>query len=110
MSDYEKYRGKCKEFSEALVASDPSLTLVRGYYFCPSWGEQQHWWCKKADGTIVDPTKDQFPSRGHGTYVEFDGNIACSECGKEVKEEEALIHGRYAFCSGDCNARFVGVI
>jgi hypothetical protein len=108
MDDYTKYRGKCKEMSEALVASDPTLTLVRGFYICPIWGEQQHWWCKKPNGTVVDPTKDQFPSRGIGTYVEFTGKINCSNCGKEINEEEADIEGRYAFCSYKCHGQFVG--
>jgi hypothetical protein len=109
MSDYEKYRGKCKEMSEALVASDVTLTLVRGYYHCPIWGEQAHWWAKKPDGTIIDPSKDQFPSRGIGEYVEFDGTVECAECGKVIPEEEADIEGNYAFCSYRCHGRFVGV-
>jgi hypothetical protein len=109
MSDYEKYRGKCKEMSESLVAADPSLTLVRGHYYCAAWGEQPHWWTKRRDGTIVDPTKDQFPSKGSGVYVEFDGNIECSNCGKHMKEEDADIEGCYAFCSCECHGRFVGV-
>lgn len=108
-SDYLKYRGKCKEMSEALVVADPTLTLVRGYYFCPIWGEQPHWWAKRPDGTIVDPTKDQFPSKGLGHYIEFDGNIECSNCGKLIKEEDADIDGRYAFCSYECHGHFVGV-
>lgn len=108
-SDYEKYRGKCKEMSEALVAVDPSLTLVRGHYHCPFWGEQAHWWCKRADGTILDPTKDQFPSKGNGDYVEFSGMVHCSECNKEMKEEEASYESNYCFCSYECHGRFVGV-
>ena len=36
-SDYLKYRGKCKEMSEALVANNPALRLVRGHYWCPIW-------------------------------------------------------------------------
>jgi len=107
-TDYEKYRGKCKEMSEALVAADSTLTLVRGYYYCIVWGEQPHWWVKKLDGTIIDPTKDQFPSKGCGEYVEFDGNINCSNCGKQMKEEDADIEGNYAFCSYECHGRFVG--
>ena len=107
--DYTKYQGKCKEMSEALIAKDPTLILVRGYYMCPFWGEQQHWWCKKPDGTIVDPTKDQFPSKGRAEYVEFDGKVACSECGKSMLEEEAHFESRYCFCSGECYGRFVGV-
>lgn len=108
-SDYLRYRGKCKEMSEALVAADPSLTLVRGHYHCAIWGEQPHWWTKRANGEIVDPTKDQFPSRGTGVYVEFDGNIPCSNCGKSITEDEADIEGNYAFCSYECHGRFVGV-
>lgn len=107
-SDYQKYRGKCKEMSEARVKANPTLMLVRGYYYCPVWGEQPHWWTKAADGTIHDPTKDQFPSKGSGVYVEFDGNVECSNCGKSMKEEEADIAGNYAFCSYECHGRFVG--
>jgi len=109
-TDYQKYRGKCKEMSEQAVAADPSLILVRGYYYCPYYGEQQqHWWTKHQDGTIFDPTKDQFPSKGLGQYVEFADKLSCSECGKEITEEEADIEGRYAFCSYECHGRFVGV-
>lgn len=107
-TDYERYRGKCREMSEALVAADPTLTLVRGHYHCPMWGGQAHWWCKKLDGTIVDPSKDQFPSRGIGEYVEFDGSVECSNCGKMMKEEEAEFESNYAFCSYTCHGRFVG--
>ena len=109
-SDYQQYRGKCKEMSEAAVLADPTLRLVRGHYFCPIWNrEEPHWWCVKSDGTIVDPTARQFPSKGLGIYTEFDGRIACSECGKEVAEDEALIEGSYAFCSSKCYGFFVGV-
>lgn len=61
--DYLKYRGKCKEFCEAAIAKDSALALVRGHYFDFQWGEQPHWWTVRTDGTIYDPTKDQFPSR-----------------------------------------------
>lgn len=108
-SDYQKYRGKCKEMSEALVRQDPTLVLVRGHYHCPIWGEQGHWWCKRPDGTIVDPTRDQFPSRGIGEYVEFDGKVSCSNCGKEGNEEDFGYESRYAFCSTECRMRFVGL-
>lgn len=108
-SDYMRFRGKCREMSEALCAADPTLTLVRGHYFCPEWGEQAHWWCQRPDGTIVDPTAAQFPSKGSGDYVPFDGTVECSECGKAMKEEEAQFESRYAFCSDLCHGRFVGV-
>lgn len=108
-TDYEKYRGKCKEMSEALIIEDSTLTLVRGHYICPIWGEQAHWWCKKPDGTIVDPTKLQFPSRGAGDYIEFDGTVECSNCNKKMLEQEAIFESRYCFCSGECYGAFVGV-
>jgi len=110
-SDYSKYRGKCKEMSEILVNKNPDLELIRGYYFCPIWcREEQHWWCKsKTTGKIVDPTAKQFGSKGHGLYREFDGTVECSHCGEIIKEEDARIEGRYAFCSIKCNMRFVGL-
>lgn len=110
MDDYEKYRGKCRELSEAEIAKDSSLTLVRGHYFCPIWNSlEQHWWTVDKDGKINDPSRLQFPSKGFGIYEPFDGNVECAECGKVVKEEDASIDGRYTFCSYKCHGRFVGV-
>lgn len=103
-------RGKCKELSEKLVAANPDLTLVRGHYLCPFWGEQPHWWTVDSNGVIHDPTKDQFPSKGKGHYEPFNGMCTCAECGKEVPEAEATIggNGHYAFCSNECYGHFVG--
>lgn len=96
---------------EALVKEDPSLQMVRGHYYCPIWNtEEPHWWCVKEDGTIVDPTKLQFPSAGHGTYTPFNGMLECAECGKEIPEKDADIEGNYAFCSYQCHGRFVGIL
>lgn len=106
--DYLKYRGKCKEMSEALVAADPTLRLVRGYYYDLAWGEQPHWWTERPDGTVVDPTKDQFPTKGTGHYCKFSGKLTCSECGQEMTEDKADVDGKYAFCSYECHGRFVG--
>lgn len=107
---YRLFRGRCKEMSEAACAADDTLTLVRGHYFCPIWGsDEQHWWCTKPDGTIVDPTKDQFPSKGLGEYTPFDGIVTCAECGKKVTEDAARFDSNYAFCSLACNMRFVGL-
>jgi hypothetical protein len=98
--------------SEALVAADPSLRLVRGHYYCSSWGPQPHWWCEDKDGNVIDPTKDQFPSQGRGFYEEFDGTLECDECGKEITEAEAtfISDGKYAMCSNACACRFVGIL
>ena len=110
LSDYERYRGKCKEMSQAAVDADPSLTLVRGWYWCPIWNrEEMHWWTKRPDGSIYDPTARQFPSKGHGEYIEFSGTYTCAECGKEFPESELITMGNYPVCSGLCARRLVGV-
>ncbi len=106
---YRRFRGKCREMSEALVKEDPTLRLVRGHYLDPHWGEQAHWWCAKPDGTVVDPTAAQFPSNGRGLYVEFDGICTCETCGKEVREENAIMMSQYPCCSNACAAKLVGL-
>ena len=101
-SNYEKYRGKCKQLSEEEIKKDPTLRLVRGHYYCPHWGEQQHWWTVREDGTINDPSKLQFPSAGNGAYVDFNGIITCEQCGNQKHEEDACIVGNHVYCSGEC--------
>lgn len=108
-SNYLKYRGKCRWFAEAACQSDPTLTLVRGYYHCPLWGKQPHWWCTRPDGTIVDPSVKQFPTQGVGAeYEEFDGTIECEHCHKEVKESEAYFYGHHAYCDYACFGHDIG--
>lgn len=109
MNDYQKYRGKCKEYVTKIVTENPLLTPVRGYYICPIWGKQEHWWAKDKEGKIYDPTVKQFPSKGMGDYVEFDGYVECANCGKRLHETEAMFESNYAFCSGRCVCKFVGV-
>lgn len=110
MSDYS-LRGKCKEMAEAAVKADPSLTLVRGHYHCPIWGKQAHWWAKRADGSIVDPSVAQFPSGGIGEYEPFVGEVECDNCGKPMTEDTAWrLEGKYAYCSYTCYGEFVGVL
>lgn len=107
--NYIKYRGKCKEFCEKAILDDPSLRLVRGHYLCPFWGPQEHWWTERPDGTIFDPTVKQFPEPQLGEYIEFNGICTCEQCGKEVKEEDAIMMGRYPVCSDRCARYLVGV-
>lgn len=108
MNIYE-FRGKCKELATAAADADSSLTLVRGYYHCPFDGKQGHWWCKKPDGTIVDPSSQQFKDRGAaGEYEEFDGSFECEECGCPVKESEIKFTvGRRVFCSYNCYGKYI---
>jgi len=107
---YRLFRGRCKELCDAACAADPTLVLVRGHYFCPIWNtEEAHWWTVRSDGTINDPSLEQFPSRGMGIYTPFNGMVTCAECGKEMNEKDADIEGNYAFCGYLCHGRFVGV-
>lgn len=110
-SNYSRYRGKCKEMCEALVADDPSLKMVRGHYYEPTWGrEEPHWWCVNAEGVIIDPTKLQFPSGGIiDCYTEFDGTFDCEECGKNFPEAELVAAGNYPVCSNTCALKLVGL-
>ena len=109
-TNYQKYRGKCKEFVDKAIEDAPSLTAVRGHYDCPIWGLQAHWWCVKTDGSIYDPTAKQFPSGGITEYyIPFNGMVNCAECDKEIPEEEAYPYGNYMFCSQQCTMRFVGL-
>ena len=109
-SDYSIYRGKCKEASEEACKKDSSLTLVRGYYYCPIWNTQeQHWWTVRENGKIYDPTRKQFPSIGFGVYTKFDGNLNCSECGKDITEDTMTMCGNYPVCSTKCAMRLVGL-
>lgn len=108
-TNYRKYRGKCKEMSEALVAENPGFRLVRGHYDCPMWGMQVHWWCEDAEGVVHDPTKLQFPSRGIGEYIEFDGWTSCENCGKKIHEDEGKPMGRFLCCSDTCCMKLVGL-
>ena len=111
MSEYIKYRGNCKEFALKAIQEDPSLTLVRGYYWCPfSNKKEQHWWCKRPDGTIHDPSKLQFLSKGLGEYTEFDGFVECAQCGATILEQDASFQGRYPLCrNNNCISAFLGV-
>ena len=107
--NYIKYRGKCKEACEELVAKDPSLTMVRGHYWCPIWNsDEPHWWCVDPEGNVVDPTKLQFPSVGAGYYTPFSGYINCESCGAGVVEEEAYIVGNHTYCGYTCYGHDIG--
>lgn len=108
-NDYQRYRGNCKKYCERAVRLFPSLSIVRGHYECFFWGFQPHWWCVRPDGTVFDPTRKQFPSKGLGDYIPFDGTVTCSKCGKKGPEEDFRYESNYAFCSIECLMRFVGL-
>jgi hypothetical protein len=96
--------GDCAEATEAMQLTFPELRRVRGFYHDHLWGERQHWWLVAPDGRIVDPTAEQFPSKGTGEYVEYDGRPLptgrCANCGGPVYDGSTC-------CSDDCGRAYV---
>lgn len=110
MLDYRKYRGKCKEYVDEVIRLFPDWKAVRGWYECPLWGDQEHWWTKKPDGTIFDPTVRQFPTAGaFASYREYRGFLMCFGCGKEVAEHEIVPLDGHVFCSDKCLRYTIGI-
>ena len=96
--------GTCKETTLAMQEAFPELTRVRGHYYCPAWGEREHWWLVDPEGDIVDPTKAQFPSH-HGVYVPWDEDAEepsgiCLNCGEYVYDDGS-------FCKDSCRRAFM---
>ena len=104
-----KGRGDCGKLSRAIKKVFPELRLVAGYYYCPYWGKQQHWWCVSPEGDIVDPTACQFPSQD-GDYEELAEENRpvgeCMDCGEDVFRKDRLGNDNpYApnFCNKNCS-------
>lgn len=106
-----KLLGRCKDAVEEMAKAFPELTKVPGHVYT-DWGMRGHWWCKTADGEVIDPTAKQFgfifayEPWVPGTEVRVG---KCMECGDEIwkavqtLEEEPR---RETFCSKDCEATF----
>lgn len=92
--------GLCAALSLEMQKVFPELERVRGHYVCPFWGNREHWWLVTSDGTIVDPTVEQFPSKGLGDYIEWEEGASeptgeCYNCGDYTFNDES-------FCSSTC--------
>ncbi len=100
--------GLCADWTAEMVAAFPELTRVRGHYYCAGWGEREHWWCTTADGTIVDPTAQQFPSKGRGHYEPWDETQPeptgmCPNCG-------GYCFGGSSVCSDRCEHEYIAYL
>ncbi len=115
-----RVRGHCRMATGAMIEAFHELRQVRGYYLCPHWGEQQHWWCVALDGSVVDPTAHQFPSKGQGLYRELAGDELpvgkCMDCGSDTFSYEVDGNGDRTgqpnvhapeFCDAICKQRTV---
>lgn len=60
--------GNCFKYCVSLQKAFPELRRIYGLYYCMTWGEREHFWCIDAENNVVDPTSEQFPSKGVGIY------------------------------------------
>jgi hypothetical protein len=98
-------RNNCAMFTRHMAERFPELKRVAGFYQNPEGASHgEHWWLETADGIIVDPTADQWPSLGTGTYVRYDPTVhlvskgSCPSCGVGLYSRS----GSYP-CSKSCD-------
>lgn len=104
--NYESAYGKCAEVTTEMLKAFPELKRVRGHYYCVSWGKRAHWWLVAPDGSVVDPTATQFPTKGRGVYIEHDESqpeperqSLCANCGE-------YFSGSGTVCSDKCHREY----
>lgn len=100
-------RGKCASATKAMVVAFPELRRVAGFAHVDHQWTDQHWWCVAPDGTVVDPTAEQFGQVGQHLvdYEELDLNDPktrgmiptgrCMDCGDPV-------YNGATFCNSEC--------
>lgn len=98
--------GKCNTVTDLMLEEFPELIKVRGHYYCSTWGEREHWWCKTRDNEVIDPTALQFPSKGKGVYIEFKEG-AREPTGKCMNCSEYCYNGENT-CSKNCEIELDG--
>jgi hypothetical protein len=101
--------GDCREVTERMAAQFPELRRVRGFYEDWLWGDREHWWLVAPDGSIVDPTAEQFPTKGRASYREWKEGAKepvgmCPNCGGYIFED----HG--GVCSDLCGKQYAAYI
>lgn len=99
-------QNQCMLASKEMSIEFPELRLVRGHYYY-----SEHWWLEAPDGSIVDPTKEQFlPGYEYKEYAGPDPVGKCLVCGVYVWDTtytssacsaECLEELRYEYGSGE---------
>src|SRR3990167_3649327 len=76
---------KCAEATAEMLTAFPELRRVRGYVLTAAGYDRPHWWLTTVDGTIVDPTADQFADYGgaldYKEHVGPEPSGKCPNCG-----------------------------
>lgn len=97
-------RGLCGIATAEMVAAFPELRRACGFVQVLHGNgerEEQHWWCVAPDGTVVDPTREQFlavfsyeeidPAKPHRRIP----TGRCMDCGGDTFDGDT-------FCSKEC--------
>lgn len=98
--------GRCHEASAEMRAAFPELKEKKGYVQTLAWGEREHVWLVDEEGSILDPTKGQFPQVL--SYREWvPGSLTrvgrCMECGEHIwKCVDSLEGEREVICGPKC--------
>lgn len=117
LTDKDILRNKCQQFSKAFVEKFPHLKtqagfvcLVLEHHLTPETLGVEHIWCKDIDGTIVDPTSEQFRDGTSALfYTEFDETKheirlgTCPNCGGSIF---GLKNEARSFCDDDCQTDY----
>lgn len=99
--------GRCAEATSEMAAAFPELTRVRGHV--PFAGrEWTHWWLVSPDGTVIDPTADQFGPSGPVAYFPHDEagpepTGKCPNCGGYVYDSSTV-------CSEACAREYAAYV
>lgn len=102
---------ECSNFTKKFVQRFPHLKRVAGFYCVEDdlnavemLPGTEHWWCVDVDGTIVDPTAEQFSQPG--PYVPLDEKVhfvrvgRCHNCGIDIYG--LLSEAPQSVCSDEC--------
>jgi hypothetical protein len=66
--------GACGIYCDDMRKVFPELKLITGHYSDPLTNSMyEHFWLEAPDGSVVDPTAIQFPTRGYGSYHPLSG-------------------------------------
>jgi len=102
--------GKCHAACKAMLREFPSLTMVRGHVHCFRQGIRErgfpHWWMTDADGSIIDPTDNQFDNviayEPHDEGAPEPTGL-CPNCG-------GYCYDSMSVCSDACGNDYVGYL
>lgn len=113
--------GACKSATTKMVADFPELKAVAGRVLSDTMLAQEHWWCVTQDGSVVDPTAEQFElfygtSADRLEYIPFEpGDYVrvgrCMYCGFDINAKVDVLDKpadvfSTEFCNEDCYSDF----